>query len=129
MVRNACLTALIVCGLLPMAEAHEWPLGVGENTVGYASSTYSHWHYWAPTLYRLRHERKTHLLSLYASDRYPWVPSPVVIVPYPQPAIPPGELYLHTGLPYDPARLAVAPRPLARQQPRNESQARPPSGE
>jgi hypothetical protein len=113
MVKNACLTALIVCGLLPLAEAHEGPLGLNENRVRRSSSTYSPWHYWAPTLYRLRNERKAPLTYIHAPDRYPWVPNPVLIITYPQPAIPPGELYLHTGHPYDPARPTVAPRPVS----------------
>ncbi len=105
MAKNAILAVLILGGLLPAAQAHE---GLSGGTPGaHAPSAYSRWHYWAPTLYRLRNEHRRPLRYVHPTDAYPWVPSAAVIIKYPQPAIPPGELYLHTGLPYDPARPAV----------------------
>jgi len=58
-------------------------------------SSYSPLHYWNPTLYRLRACVKTPTISNYASDRYPELPNPYQITPFPCPAAPPAALYGH----------------------------------
>jgi hypothetical protein len=55
-------------------------------------TSYSPLRYWAPPLMRLHDHCHGPKVSVYPSDRYPWVPSPSVLLPYNCPSVPPAVL-------------------------------------
>lgn len=65
------------------------------------SRGYSRWHYWTPTLWRVRDHFQPVTIPMYAGDRYPGIPRPIGIVVFPRPPVTPEEYYRGTGLSYD----------------------------
>lgn len=92
------LWALLILGLSAAASLADGPWR-GHN----GERSYSPWHYWTPTLWRVRDAHQPVTIPMHAGDRYPGVPRPIGIVVFPRPPVTPEEYYRGTGLSYDTA--------------------------
>jgi hypothetical protein len=107
--REACLTVLMVVGLVPLGQVHGGPFGLFGKKPNDAPVGYSPWHYRTPELVRLRNQHHLPPTPMHAADRFPHLPVSGVSVAYPHGVVPRHDPYLHTGLSYDPARPIGAP--------------------
>jgi hypothetical protein len=95
--RGWLMAWVFAVGLLTPTRLLAGPLtGLGSSKkAGCPPPSYSPLHYWTPAAYRLDAYLHQPKINQYATDRYPELPNPYQITPFPCPSVPPSALYGH----------------------------------